>query len=192
MTATFPTTSGALTTDWLSDALGTRLTRFEIEPLGLGVGPVWVRRWWDARYPEGVSAAFVSWWERVQEICEGLIPPTIKALGDRFTELIPTLMARLSEPPWTLSHGDYRLDNLFFSDDPARPLVAIDWQLHDRSRGPRDLSYLLSQSMEPDLRAGCERALVERYVSGLVADGVTGYGVEQAWHDYPLPHLFHF
>ena len=99
-------------------------------------------------------------------------------------------MARLSEPPWTLSHGDYRLDNMFFSDDPGRPLVVIDWQLYDRSRGPRDLSYLLSQSMEPELRAASERALVERYVAGLEAGGVTGYDVEQAWADYRLATLF--
>jgi hypothetical protein len=309
MTATFPTTSDALTAEWLSDALGTRVTGFEIEPIGVGVGlvcdlarihlrydgdgpatviakfpaaleenrfvalvlnmygrettfyrdlacdtPLSAPRchavefdgdanefvllledvagarvvdqlvgctreeaevaidelarlhagWWnhpglesvlrlcDAPYPDVVSAAFASSWEPVQQICEGLITPTIKALGDRFTELIPTLMERLSEPPWTLSHGDYRLDNLFFSDDPLRPLVAIDWQLHDRSRGPRDLSYLLSQSMEPDLRAGCERALVERYVAGLAANGVTGYDVEQAWYDYRLATLFDF
>ena len=149
-----------------------------------------VPRLCDSPYPEAVSAAFVGAWGPVQEICEGLVTPSVRELGDRFADLIPVLMARLSEPPWTLSHGDYRLDNMFFSDDPARPLVVVDWQLYDRSRGPRDLSYLLSQSMEPDLRAGCEHALVERYVSGLVGRGVEGYDVEQAWHDYRLATLF--
>ena len=149
-----------------------------------------VLRLCDSPYPEAVSAAFVGAWEPVQEVCAGLVTPTVKALGDRFAELIPGLMARLSEPPWTLSHGDYRLDNMFFSDDPGRPLVVIDWQLYDRSRGPRDLSYLLSQSMEPELRAASERALVERYVAGLEAGGVTGYDVEQAWADYRLATLF--
>jgi aminoglycoside phosphotransferase (APT) family kinase protein len=139
-----------------------------------------------------VSAAFAGAWDPIQEICTGLVTPNVKALGDRFVELIPGLMAKLSEPPWTLSHGDYRLDNMFFSDDPSRPLVLCDWQLYDRSRGPRDLSYLLSQSMEPALRAGCERALVERYVAGLAANGVTGYDIEQAWSDYRLATLFDF
>jgi hypothetical protein len=307
--ATFPTTSAALTTEWLSGALGTAVTGFEIEPIGVGVGLVCdlVRvhlrhdgdgpstiiakfpsaseenrfialvlnmygrethfyrelatdtplsvprchaverdaeadefvllledlegarvvdqiagicradaelaidelarmhaRWWnhpdleavprlcDSPYPEAVSAAFVGAWGPIQEICDGLITPEVLALGDRFANLIPTLMTELSEPPWTLSHGDYRLDNMFFSDDPARPLVLVDWQLYDRSRGPRDLSYLLSQSMEPTLRAGCERALVERYVAGLVANGVDDYEVEQAWSDYRLATLFDF
>jgi Ecdysteroid kinase-like family len=149
-----------------------------------------VPRLCDSPYPEAVSAAFVGAWEPVQQICEGLVTPNVKALGDRFGELIPGLMARLSEPPWTLSHGDYRLDNMFFSDDPERPLVVVDWQLYDRSRGPRDLSYLLSQSMEPELRAGCERALVERYVARLEAGGVTGYDADQAWADYRLATLF--
>ena len=149
-----------------------------------------VPRLCDSPYPEAVSAAFAGAWGPAQEVCEGLVSPTVKELGDRFADLIPVLMAKLSEPPWTLSHGDYRLDNLFFSDDPARPLVVIDWQLYDRSRGPRDLSYLLSQSMEPELREATERGLVERYVAGLVANGVSGYDEEQAWSDYRLATLF--
>ena len=270
MTITFPTTSEALTPEWLSGALGTTVTGIEIEPIGVGVGLVCdlvrVRlthdgngpetliakfpsafeanrfvalvlqmygretrfyrelakdtplsspqchavehdveadefvllledlegahvvdqitgigradaelaidqlarlhaRWWnhpdlesvlrlgDSPFPEAVSAAFASAWEPIQEVCTGLVTPNVKALGDRFVDLIPGLMKQLSEPPWTLSHGDYRLDNMFFSDDPTRPLVLVDWQLYDRSRGPRDLSYLLSQSMEPELRA---------------------------------------
>jgi len=40
MTMTFPTTSAALTTEWLSTALGTRVTGFDIEPVGVGVGLV--------------------------------------------------------------------------------------------------------------------------------------------------------
>jgi hypothetical protein len=309
MTMTFPTTSEALTTEWLSCALGARVTGFEIEPIGVGFGLVcdlvrlhlrvdgdgpatviakfpsaseanrfvalvlqmygretrfyrelaqdtplssprchavehdveadefvllledlagarvvdqiagicradaelavdelarFHARWWndpalesvlrlsDSPFPEAVSAAFAGAWGPIQEICTGLVTPEVHALGDRFVDLIPGLMARLSEPPWTLSHGDYRLDNMFFSDDPTRPLVLVDWQLYDRSRGPRDLSYLLSQSMDPSLRAGCERALVERYVAGLVANGVTGYDVEQAWTDYRLATLFDF
>jgi hypothetical protein len=306
---TFPTTSAALTPEWLSRALGTNVTAIEIEPIGVGVGLVcdlvrvhvkhdgdgpdtliakfpsafeanrfvalvlqmygretrfyrelakdtplssprchavehdveadefvllledlagarvvdqitgigradaevavdelarFHARWWndadlesvlrlgDSPYPEAVSAAFASAWDPIQEICAGLVTPGVKALGDRFVDLIPGLMAQLSEPPWTLSHGDYRLDNMFFSDEPGRPLVLIDWQLYDRSRGPRDLSYLLSQSMEPGLRAGCERALVERYVAGLVARGIDDYDVEEAWSDYRLATLFDF
>lgn len=151
-----------------------------------------VPRLCDSPYPEAVSAAFVGAWGPIQEICEGLVTPAVRALGDRFADLIPTLMARLSEPPWTLSHGDYRLDNLFFSDDPQRPLVVIDWQLYDRSRGPRDLSYLLSQSMEPAARAACERALVKRYLGALDAGGVRGYELDTAWFDYRLATLFDF
>lgn len=309
MTMTFPTTAAALTSEWLSSALGTRVTGFEVEPIGVGVGLVcdlvrvhlrhegncpatiiakfpsaaqenrfvalvlqmygretrfyrelakdtplssprchavehdveadefvllledlagarvvdqlvgigqsdaelavdqlagFHAKWWndprlesvlrlcDSPFPEAVSAAFAGAWGPIQEICTGLVTPDVKALGDRFVDLIPVLMARLSEPPWTLSHGDYRLDNMFFSDDPERPFIVVDWQLYDRSRGPRDLSYLLSQSMEPALRAGCERALVERYVASLVASGVSDYDVDDAWADYRLATLFDF
>jgi Ecdysteroid kinase-like family len=40
MTTTFPSSSAALTSEWLGRALGTRVTGFEIEPIGVGVGLV--------------------------------------------------------------------------------------------------------------------------------------------------------
>ena len=42
-----------------------------------------------------------------------------------------------------LSHGDWRLDNLFFTPDDDE-VIAVDWQLIDRSVGPRDLAYLVT------------------------------------------------
>ena len=74
---------------------------------------------------------------------------------------LPSMVTRLSEPPFTLSHGDYRADNFFFGGDGD--LVVCDWQLVDRSRGARDLAYVLSQSVTPELRAQLDRPLVDRY-----------------------------
>ena len=44
------------------------------------------------------------------------------------------------------SHGDWRLDNLFFTPDDD--VIAVDWQLIDRSVGPRDLAYFVTESVE--------------------------------------------
>ena len=147
----------------------------------------------DSPYPEAVSAAFVGAWGPIQEICEGLVTPEVSALGDRFAELIPTLMAQLSEPPWTLSHGDYRLDNLFFSDDPARParrhrLAA----LRPLARAARPLV-----PAEPEHGArGARRRASARSSSATSAGskrgGVHGYDVDTAWFDYRLATLFDF
>ena len=47
--------------------------------------------------------------------------------------------------------GDWRLDNLFFTPDDE--VVAVDWQLIDRSVGPRDLAYLAKRNYA----LGCRR-----------------------------------
>jgi hypothetical protein len=46
--------------------------------------------------------------------------------------------------------------------------------------------------MEPDARAACERALVERYVGRLEELGVADYDVDAAWTDYRVATLFDF
>jgi aminoglycoside phosphotransferase (APT) family kinase protein len=118
-----------------------------------------------------------------------LVTPAVKQFGDRYTSVLPDVVARLSAPPFTLSHGDYRADNFFFGDDD---LSVCDWQLVDRSRGARDLAYLLSQSTTSDVRAERERSLVERYASRLAARGVDDYGAEVLWDDYRLATAFAF
>jgi hypothetical protein len=99
----------------------------------------------------------------------------VKSLGDRYHDLIPRLFAKLSEPPLVLSHADYRLDNLFFGADGV-PIV-VDWQLIDRSVGPRDLAYLVTQSLEIDDPADYGAALA-RYVEALASNGID---VDAAW-----------
>ena len=69
----------------------------------------------------------------------------MKAFGDEYTAKIPALFEKLCEGPLVLSHGDWRLDNLFFTPDGE--VVAVDWQLIDRSVGPRDLAYLVTESI---------------------------------------------
>ena len=85
--------------------------------------------------------------------------------------------------PLTLTHADYRLDNLLF-DDVARRVVVIDWQLSVRGCGAADISYLLVQSMSiEDRRRHCE-VLVRRWYDRLVASGVTGYSWDDAFTDF--------
>lgn len=54
-----------------------------------------------------------------------------------------------SGPPFTLLHGDYRLDNMFFDDDKEE-IVLFDWQLPLRGSPGFDLAYFLSASLGPD------------------------------------------
>lgn len=144
----------------------------------------WLGRLADSPFPESIAFSFEQSWGPVQALFGDRIPEAVVALGDRFPALLPEITGRLSEAPFTLSHGDYRLDNIFFYGDGTMALC--DWQLVDRSRGGRDLAYFLTQSLDPPLRAELEKPLVERYVARLESHGIEGYGLEVAWEDYRL------
>jgi hypothetical protein len=113
----------------------------------------------------------------VQEHFAEQMTPRVRAFGDAYSEQIPAMFASLCDGPLTLSHADWRLDNLFFTSDPARPVIAVDWQLIDRSVGPRDVAYLVTQSLELSSTAEFVKAL-DIYLDELAASGVT---VDRDW-----------
>ena len=147
----------------------------------------WLRALCDQPFPDAIAMSYEQSWGPVQEVFGDELTPAVKEFGDRYTELLPSIVARLSEPPFTLSHGDFRADNFFFGDDG---LMVCDWQLVDRSRGARDLAYVLTQSVTPELRSQLDRPIVERYAARLAALGVSDYPVDVVWNDYRLATAF--
>ncbi len=77
------------------------------------------------------------------------------------------LLERLSEPPLTLLHGDYRLDNLFFDPGAEDPVVAIDWQICGLGRSPYDIAYFMSQSLSPEDRKVADEQVLRTYYDSL-------------------------
>lgn len=135
----------------------------------------WLKRLVDDPYPAAVQMAYSAGWPNVQDMYPDLCVDEVKALGERYTDLIPALFAKLSEPPLVLAHSDFRLDNLFFGADGVP--VVVDWQLIDRSVGPRDLAYLVTQSLEIDDASDYTVAL-DRYVNALRSHGIE---VDDEW-----------
>jgi hypothetical protein len=107
--------------------------------------------------------------------------------------MAPRMMAMMdafSERPYTLNHGDLRLDNIFFgSVDGTRPLTLIDWQIAVKARGPYDIAYFLSQSIDPTERKANEKDWLRHYYD-TVMDGREGYSWEQCWEDYRAATLY--
>jgi hypothetical protein len=134
----------------------------------------------DSPYPDAVTMAFDLAWPRTQELFPDEITPAVRAFGDQYTKRIPALFAKLSEPPLVLSPADWRLDNLFFT--PADDVVAVDWQLIDRSVAPRDLAYLVTQSLNVEARDGHEQAFTA-YLDDLAEEGVEP-DADWAWDMY--------
>ena len=55
-----------------------------------------------------------------------------------------------------------------------------------------DVALMLAQSTRTEVRRSHERALIDRYLHGLSAQGITGYTPEQAWSDYQLAILYNW
>jgi hypothetical protein len=130
------------------------------------------------------------------------IGPFLEKFGERLTadqrELATRLGARLASiqdamatAPHMLCHGDARLDNIFFgSPDGKQPLTFVDWQIAVRARGPYDIGYFTSQSMQPADRKTHEEELLRGYYDKLAKAGVKNYSWEQCWEDYRVSVLF--
>jgi hypothetical protein len=90
--------------------------------------------------------------------------------------------------PFSVTHGDYRLDNLMFPPSGTE-VVALDWQTTNAGPPARDLSYFLGTSLKTDERRAHEESLVIAYHHELERRGVTGYSAADCFDDYRLGHL---
>lgn len=134
----------------------------------------WIKSYVAPPYPQIIAATFAQSWPVALDVVGDQLPGSVKAFGDRFADLVPWFLEEASQPPLTLCHGDYRLDNLFFATNDAHaPVTALDWQICFRGNPGYDLGYFISQSLATDTRRQIESALIDRY-----AKDITGAGVE--------------
>lgn len=119
------------------------------------------------------------------------LPPAIRDIGERFGTQVIALTNQLAEHPVTISHGDYRLDNLFFaSPEGGAPLTVIDWQIISRGRGVFDVAYFMTGTLPPEVRKEKDEPFLRMYHDILLENGVTGYDFDECWHDYRASTLF--
>ncbi len=98
-----------------------------------------------------------------------------------------SVLDRLARPPFTLVHGDMRINNVLFAPEPPPcPLAFIDWQTVIQGRGPMDLATLFVSSLQPEDRRAAEADLIPRYHALLVEKGVRDYSLEECRLDYRL------
>ena len=120
---------------------------------------------------------------------------TLKYFGNAFSsttrQLAETIglgvadhMAALRAGPRTFTHGDYRLDNLFFGDGDEDGVTIIDWQVSGLSCGLYDLGYFLAGNLTIPDRRRIERDVVEEYHEILCRSGATGFPFDECWRSY--------
>ncbi len=127
------------------------------------------------------QAGWPIYWPLVGE----KLPPAFEAVGTKLVAQLYGVAAAAAARSKTLVHGDYRLENFLFGEaGSADELVVLDWQLVGSMSGAYDLAYFLSQSLDIEIRRGCEQEILDLYHHGLVAGGVSGYSREMLDLDY--------
>ncbi|UVO51733.1 ecdysteroid 22-kinase family protein [Sphingomonas sp. SUN019] len=117
---------------------------------------------------------------------DGVLEPEYMAVCDAYGALIGQAM---NHPPtsFTLTHGDFRLDNMLFdASDRAVPLAVLDWQSPAIGLGAVDIAYFLGLALSVDNRRRHERHLLDFYLDQLRGYGVTGYDYDALCRDYRL------
>ncbi|WP_293048856.1 phosphotransferase [Mycobacterium sp.] len=109
--------------------------------------------------------------------------------GDRklVEQVVPHANAwaeRMTAGPTVVLHGDYRMDNILFPDDPAAPAAVFDWQATRLGPPLVDASVYLGGCLSLEDRRRHERKLLSRYHDGLMSRGVTGFSFDDLWESY--------
>ena len=151
----------------------------------------WIWTFNNAVRSAAAQGAYAATWAPFKELWAHRVPAPILAMGEKFHEALPKLLDRLAARPVTITHGDYRVDNLFFaSPQGGAPLAVVDWQIISLGCGPFDLAYFMAGAMPPADRRAIEKDLLRTYYDTLIAHGVKDYDFERCLLDYRISALF--
>lgn len=142
---------------------------------------------------EGAAAVFMGSYQAeatekfIHVFKDRLSPDDAATLRDAARVTTKFLTSRTT--PFTLIHGDYRLDNLMFHPSGSE-VIALDWQSLTLGPSARDVAYFLGTSLHTQDRRASEKDLVRAYHSELVSQGVTDYSADQCFEDYRFGQLW--
>ncbi|HYB70195.1 MAG TPA: phosphotransferase [Candidatus Bathyarchaeia archaeon] len=152
------------------------------------------RAWWEHAELEGLDwmplsnapihqsaeVAYQQTAEPFLQLFGDHVSPRMRAVTEKLGSHIIAQLDAFTQPPLTVAHGDYRLDNIFFD---GTDVAAIDWQITFRGRGVFDVAYFLSGCLAPALRRAEEMRLL-RLWHELAAGGGSAYSFDDALLDY--------
>ncbi len=115
------------------------------------------------------------------EIVSDRMPSEFIDIFNGFVEHYVELLERLSKPPLTISHGDFRLANIFFDDiaEGADSVLAVDWEVVSRLRPSYDVATFIVGAFDTETRRQNDVDLFRAYHDNLLSYGVTDYRWEE-------------
>lgn len=113
------------------------------------------------------------------------LSPAFVAVAEAYIDDRDRLQDAWELGPATVLHGDAHIGNLFV-DRPQARLGFFDWGLMTVGSPLRDISYFLTMTLAPEVRASVERELIEAYLTARRVAGATEIGFDDAWRWHRL------
>lgn len=122
---------------------------------------------------------------------------------DRLIEWLPANIPA-NDDGTSITHGDFRIDNMIFHPTEPRVLAVLDWELSTLGHPGADFAYnAMMYRMPPHIVAGLagadiaslgipsEQDYVAAYCARTGRDGMPGYDYYQAFNFFRLAAIFH-
>ncbi|MDT5049658.1 MAG: hypothetical protein QOG75_5556, partial [Mycobacterium sp.] len=111
--------------------------------------------------------------------------PAVRSTADALDSNIDAYYREFEAGPMTLLHGDSHLGNTYSQPNGRSGL--LDWQVIWRGPGLREVTYWMITGLDSDVRRDHERDLLQRYLDGLRAGGVSAVPtIDAAFERYRL------
>jgi hypothetical protein len=131
-----------------------------------------------------VEALYRQAWPQFVIHYRDTLPPEVYGLGERLCTQVASVGNLLDHTPRTLTHGDFRPENILFGTRDGQDVCwIIDWEDIGLGNGMDDVAWFLGSGVPIETPAQ-EQALLHIYYQALCAAGVTGYTWAQSYHDY--------
>lgn len=144
------------------------------------------RIWAIDRLPKVIQASYARNREEFVGRFGDLVGEEKMRVMDEAQEKLEELLTPLAAKPWTLLHGDYRLDNIMFR--PNGEIVVIDYQMLSQGKPGWDVAYFITTTLSVDHRNE-EETMLKHYHDTLCSEGVLNYSYEDLVNDVDLTKL---
>ena len=114
-----------------------------------------------------------------------LFSDSMRRLAEAYGPRVAAHVKELDAGPQTLTHGDFRLENMFFGSDGSDAFTVIDWQVTGMvANGLYDVAYFMVTSVPSEVRRDIERDALREYHDIVCRLGAKNFPWADCWNLY--------
>ena len=135
-----------------------------------------------AKYRPLVQTVYLANLLTTMRLFDRMFSKETRQIAESYGPCVAEHMGILAAGPMTFTHGDFRLDNMFFGDNEE--FAVIDWQVSSIQSGLYDVAYFLATSVTSDVRRQVEREAVMEHHEIVCSMGASDLTFEECWGLY--------